>query len=589
MDNDTRRSMSDRYSLLAAMAQDVVVYVEDARFRVHKQVLMENSDYFHSMFTHCLRESQENSVVLRGLEEEIFETLLKFMYTSEMLLADHEDPKKFTKILFTATYLQIPKALQQCDDYLQNIMNSENCAEMAVIAGNHGLTKLETAAIELVSKNFPQTIESASFLYLFPVQMIKLLDNNYTFTCAELDIFEAYVKWFRFNFEERAKFVGKIMSKIRFALISLRHLEEDVFAIAAEFADRDFIRMVLEARDWHTKKFEQSVCVDMNITSRVPPVMTLISGLEDANHHESSLAVQMCRTPSAGKLLWEPVTTVPRAFLDAAVACAVVEDFLYVVGFPAHFLASDSLVKDHVSLFYRYDTRQHDWLPLRKPRVKHAGMTLTAIGDKLYACGSASNNIMESYSIRTNKWSDAAHLPHYLFLHAAETVGGKLYISGGLHEETGLSQASWDLLRFDPKTDEIVTLAPMRFPRFGHCLVAVGRKLYVFGGTTFDPDIISWRFAVNSECYDVTEDVWTEIPPIPSPRSFFGALACGDQIYVVGGTRDGVGLMTVHVYDVKKKTWEGRPEMQRRLFYPGLVMLRHPCKKNKKWWDLTLT
>ncbi|XP_066263974.1 kelch-like protein 13 [Branchiostoma lanceolatum] len=568
------------------MAPDVLVYVEDARFKVHKQVLMEKSDFFHSMFTHSLRESQENTAVLRGLEEETFETLLKFMYTSEMSLT--EDYTEFTKILFTATYLQIPKALQVCDDYLQRHMNGENCAEMAVVASNHGLAKLETAAIELVSKNFPQATESTSFLYLYPTQMIKLIDNSYTFTCAELDIFEAYVKWFRFNFEERAKFVGKIMSKIRFALISLRHIEEDVFRIAAEFADREFIRMVLEARDWHLKKFEQSVCVDINITARVPPVMTLIGGLEDANQ-DSSLAMQICRAPSASKLLWEPVTTVPKGFQDAAVACAVVEDFLYVLGFPTHFLSSDSMVKEHVSLFYRYDSRQHDWLPLRKPRVKHAGMTLTAIGDKLYACGSASDNIVESYSIRTNKWSNAARLPHDLFLQATETVAGKLYISGGLHEGAGLSQASGDLLRFDPESHNIVALGPMRSPRFGHCLVAVGNKLYVFGGTTFDPEIISWRFAMNSECYDVMEDVWTEIPSIPSPRSFFGALAWGDVIYVVGGTRDGVGLMTVHVYDVRKKTWESRPKMQRRLFYPGLVMLCHPCKKNKKWWDLTLT
>ncbi|KAI8487757.1 hypothetical protein Bbelb_344950 [Branchiostoma belcheri] len=568
------------------MAPDVLVYVEDARFKVHKQVLMENSDYFHSMFTHCLRESQENSVTLRGLEEETFETLLTFMYTSKMSLTD--DHANFTKILFTATYLQIPKALQLCDNYLQNLMNSENCAEMAVVAADHGLTQLESAALELVSKNFSLVTESVSFLYLSPVQMIKLIDSSYTIACAELDIFEAYVKWFRFNIKERYKFVGRIMSKIRFALISLRHLEEDVFKIAEEFRDLEFIRIVLEARDWHIKKFEQSVCAGMNVTSRVPPVMTLISGLEDANQ-DSSLAMQMCRTPSPGKLLWEPVNTLPKGFQEAAVACAVVEDFLYVLGFPTHFLSSDSLVKDHVSLFYRYDSRQHDWLPLRKPRVKHAGMTLSAIGDKLYACGSACNNIMESYSIRTNKWSDAAQLPHHLFLQAAETFGGKLYISGGLHEETGLSQASCDLLRFDPETDEIVTLGPMRSPRFGHCLVAVGSKLYEFGGTTFDPEIISWRFALNSECYDVTEDVWTEIPSIPSPRSFFGALAWGEQIYVIGGTRDGVGLMTVHVYDVKKKKWEDRPQMQRRLFYPGLVTLRHPCKKNKKWWDLTLT
>ncbi|XP_066305422.1 kelch-like protein 13 [Branchiostoma lanceolatum] len=554
---------------------DLTLRVQGTDFRAHKCVIMANSDYFNSMFTHPLKESAETVVELQGLNSDTFETLFDFMYTSNITLTE----ETLQSILSASTYLQIPKALEKCSGYLEETMDALSCAETLVTAGNHGLTSLELIAMEFLAKNFVIATESLSFLYLSPKQVLTLLGSDYTFVCAELDIFDAIVRWFRHDFEQRAKYVGKIMKKIRFGLISVVDIEEEIVPLSKEFENREFSKLVTDARAWHSRKYEQSVSDKVNSTARVSPYMTLVSGMIDSNQ-DSSLAIRMCRTPWKRRHRWEPVGTTPRNFGKAAVACAVVGDFLYVVGFPKRFLASQSEIHDDVNWFMRYDPRQEEWLKLRKLNHKHSGMKLTSVGDKLYASGSSDVTIVECYLIRTNRWVDAFELPHKQFLHSAESHGGKLYIAGGIFVEEAGSTACDDLIRFDPATKEVATLKPMGTPRFGHSIVCHGNKLYSFGGTTYHPEV-AWGFAESSECYDIADNTWTTLPSMPTPRGFSGVTVLEDQIYVVGGTCDGFGKTSVEVYDVNEKKWEKRAMIQRRLYYLGLVMLRHPFKKFK--------
>ena len=60
---------------------DVMLDVSGQKYPAHRNILAAASPYFHAMFTGGLSESSETEIHLHGTTAEVFEVLLKFMYT----------------------------------------------------------------------------------------------------------------------------------------------------------------------------------------------------------------------------------------------------------------------------------------------------------------------------------------------------------------------------------------------------------------------------------------------------------------------------------------------------------------------------
>lgn len=117
---------------------------------------------------------------------------------------------------------------------------------------------------------------------------------------------------------------------------------------------------------------------------------------------------------------------------------------------------------------------------------------------------------------------------------------------------------------------------PMQTPLQGLALAAHGGNLYRVGGLTAanaageEAELHSVdQFA----CYDPAAGVWTELPPLPGPRSSHDAIVVGDTLYVVGGWRlagdsDGEWQAGAVAFDLSnpKSGWRELPEppFQRR-------------------------
>lgn len=107
---------------------------------------------------------------------------------------------------------------------------------------------------------------------------------------------------------------------------------------------------------------------------------------------------------------------------------------------------------------------------------------------------------------------------------------------------------------------------PAAQPLQGFPLVAHGGKLYRVGGLNAknapeeDEDLHS---VATFACYDPAEQAWTELAPLPMPRSSHDAVVIGDRIYVVGGwqlegDRDGAWQEEVLAFDLTRpdSTWQ---------------------------------
>ena len=73
---------------------DVVFHVGGKVFHAHKNILSARSPVFAAMFEHNMKEKKDNRVDITDIEGNIFEELLKFIYTDEISASMHQFAKE---------------------------------------------------------------------------------------------------------------------------------------------------------------------------------------------------------------------------------------------------------------------------------------------------------------------------------------------------------------------------------------------------------------------------------------------------------------------------------------------------------------
>ncbi|MGH0127112.1 UNVERIFIED_CONTAM: hypothetical protein FKN15_052662 [Acipenser sinensis] len=205
-----------------------------------------------------------------------------------------------------------------------------------------------------------------------------------------------------------------------------------------------------------------------------------------------------------------------------------------------------------------------------------------AMGSQIYAVGGRGERGIlfsaECYNPTEDKWRYIKALPSPLSSHAGTVHQNELYVCGGSSGEV----FSGSVFRYTPELDEWTTLPPLRHPRGFHNMTSVGDKIYVMGGvllTSADGQRRSYSDVKVTECYCPLSDQWTELSPLPVGHSQHGAAALGNKIYIMGGFswEEERFLSTVHVYSCETDTWSTGPELPRPLvgLSSGTLTLPH--------------
>ena len=115
---------------------------------------------------------------------------------------------------------------------------------------------------------------------------------------------------------------------------------------------------------------------------------------------------------------------------------------------------------------------------------------------------------------------------------AAASIGDRIYAGGGRLTSYARNLSITEV--YDPDLDEWIQRAPLPTTRSGIGAVAVGGRLYVFGGESTEG-----TFEEN-EVYYPASDQWQTAPPLPIARHGIGVVALNGRIYVLaGGTTPG--------------------------------------------------
>ena len=65
---------------------DVILCFGDKELKAHKNILSARSSVFEAMFSHDLSETRQNRVTIEDVSVDVFEVLLKYIYTGQVEL-----------------------------------------------------------------------------------------------------------------------------------------------------------------------------------------------------------------------------------------------------------------------------------------------------------------------------------------------------------------------------------------------------------------------------------------------------------------------------------------------------------------------
>lgn len=231
------------------------------------------------------------------------------------------------------------------------------------------------------------------------------------------------------------------------------------------------------------------------------------------------------------------------------------------------------------------------WDPVGSHAVRPAPGNHHALevwGGRLYLFGGLQygQGHVQIYDPALETWRLGPPMPFAAGSSASATIGGQIYVAGGIVRGTTTRQAA----RFDPATETWTAVAPMPRARNHAAAATDGRRLFVFGGRgpgSGDGSILANGFA-DVQIYDPASDSWTTSgegsaapAAVPQGRGGMGkAIYAGGEFWVFGGeTLNGPGATSlgvyqrVDIYDSVHNRWRAGPPLPtaRHGIFPVLV------------------
>jgi speckle-type POZ protein len=135
---------------------DVILNVRGREFPAHKLILSARSKYFAAMFKHPMKEQSTNQIKMEDIDPDVFQALLRFIYTGRVRTATMETMA--ANLFIAADKYLLNELKNECENYFRHHMSPDNC----VVLVFHG---------DLVNPSEPLK-KAAKFLRCFPNEVM---------------------------------------------------------------------------------------------------------------------------------------------------------------------------------------------------------------------------------------------------------------------------------------------------------------------------------------------------------------------------------------------------------------------------------
>ncbi|KAL6065461.1 hypothetical protein STEG23_011574, partial [Scotinomys teguina] len=205
---------------------DVILMVQERKIPAHRVVLAAASHFFNLMFTTNMLESKSFEVELKDAEPDIIEQLVEFAYTARISV----NSNNVQSLLDAANQYQIEPVKKMCISVLAECLD---CPE------------LKATADDFIHQHFTEVYKTDEFLQLDVKRVTQLLSQDTLTVRAEDQVYDAAVRWLKYDEPNRQPFMVDILAKVRFPLISKNFLSKTVQAEPLIQDNPECLKMVI--------------------------------------------------------------------------------------------------------------------------------------------------------------------------------------------------------------------------------------------------------------------------------------------------------------------------------------------------------
>ncbi|XP_057554188.1 kelch-like protein 7 [Hippopotamus amphibius kiboko] len=220
-----------------------ILMVQERKIPAHRVVLAAASHFFNLMFTTNMLESKSLEVELKDAEPDIIEQLVEFAYTARISV----NSNNVQSSLDAANQYQIEPVKKMCVDFLKAQADASNCLGISVLAECLDCPELKATADDFIHQHFTEVYKTDEFLQLDVKRVTHLLNQDTLTVRAEDQVYDAAVRWLKYDEPNRQPFMVDILAKVRFPLISKNFLSKTVQAEPFIQDNPECLKMVIRS------------------------------------------------------------------------------------------------------------------------------------------------------------------------------------------------------------------------------------------------------------------------------------------------------------------------------------------------------
>ena len=197
---------------------DVVLRVQGKDISAHRVVLAAVSPYFSAMFTSDVRERHQGIVHLQDLDFTAVQAVVCFTYSASIELT----VDNVQNLLTAATFFQVEQVIDKCCQFLDAQLHPSNSFGIQKFAVQHGCVGLARKALQFAQKHFVQVTQHEEYLQLSPEEVFAFIvdPEDAIAVFHEEDVYEAAMRWVRFDLPNRFMAIPLVATAIRFPFLS---------------------------------------------------------------------------------------------------------------------------------------------------------------------------------------------------------------------------------------------------------------------------------------------------------------------------------------------------------------------------------
>ncbi|XP_002129210.2 kelch-like protein 24a [Ciona intestinalis] len=523
---------------------DVILSAGSREFPCHRAILVAGSKYFRAMFCNDHRESREMLVQINGMQPQIMDLLLDYLYTSKAAI----NADNVQLLLEAANLFQILPLGEACTRFLEAQLDPCNCIGMREFAEAHALSTLFTTASEMIMEKFADVVVHEEFLELPKSRVIDYISDDEIKVTREEIVYEAVKRWVGHDAVTRSGDFAEMLSYVRLPLIHPSYFVNTIECDEQVFSNPACQSILQETRKYHILGNEiNSERTRPRRSTGCSAAVVTVGGCDRVGGYNMPYVEAF--DPVTGQ--WNSLAKLP-AFTKSEYAVASFKNSIIVSG-----------GRIHSRDVWLYQSHLDNWVkiaPLCKGRWRHRMLTM---GGHVYCVGGydGKNRLrsVERYDSFSNTWVEVAPLLHPVSSCGLATCHGKLYVVGGGDEENCFNK----LHCYNPESDQWILKSPMPSMQKTLSCATINGKIYIIAGS--EKNIYS---------YDPLTDNWDTRQITEDKLESCGMTVCGGKLYITGGRGDGVEASDqVYGYDVRSGDMCHVSSMPRPSCFHGCVTI----------------